>query len=138
MTVRTTSRYLAPLFLLLSVCPQPTQLTGSDYLQRYITHRTTRVESCYSCLLQNGGSRAVLTAREVAQKLYTDTPKDRLWMARNNCEQNLIALVKHGRAACYRYNETGALEEYKEVTEGYHFNMDESLVWGLRVKISKL
>jgi len=111
---------------------------GTDYLRRYIAHRRERIEQVFSALLKNGGTRAVLTAREVADILYTNTPEVRKFQAVQNVVQNLTALVKAGRAHVYEYNDDGALQVYDIATAPFNGPPSDS-VWGLRkTKAAKL
>merc|ERR1712178_332117 len=74
---------------------------GTNYLQRYIAHRSDRIEQIYSALAGNGGSKALMTARQLADILYTTTPDARKFQAVQNVLQNLTYLVKAGRAHAY-------------------------------------
>lgn len=110
---------------------------GTDYLQRYISHRTARIEQVYATLVQNGGSRAVMTAREIADVLYTKTSEALKQQAVQNCVQNLTALVKEGRAHAYEYNANGALQVLDLSNVGFN-GPPSSTVFGLSMTRAKI
>jgi len=103
---------------------------GTDYLQRYITHRRDRIDQVYSTLLQNGGSKAVMSAREIADILYTKTPEARKYQAIQNVIQNLTSLHREGRAHAYEYREDGALQVIDWSKVGFN-GPHAGVVWGL-------
>jgi glyoxylase-like metal-dependent hydrolase (beta-lactamase superfamily II) len=71
-----------------------------DFLSRYIDHRQVREDQVQATLAEacRLDGKAAVSAKGLASVLYTDTAKDKLWMAVENCEKVLRKLEKDGVA----------------------------------------
>lgn len=100
---------------------------GLGLLERYIVHRREREDQVEDVLLQ---SATALTVSEIVSKIYTGTPKHRLWMAEENVTKILRKFDKAGVAMSFLQLEDGAVERF-EVPADVHFirNFPKGCMW---------
>ncbi|CAE8664376.1 unnamed protein product [Polarella glacialis] len=87
---------------------------GVEILVRYIAHRESRERQAWEALARSPRPVSIM---DVAKLLYPDTPKDRLWMAKDNVESLFRKFVADGSAAAFALMgpEPGGEERFEPV-----------------------
>jgi glyoxylase-like metal-dependent hydrolase (beta-lactamase superfamily II) len=100
---------------------------GTGLLKRYIVHRKEREDQVEDVLLQES---TPLSCKDIVNKIYTNTPRHRMWMALENVSKILRKFDKAGIAKSFIRHEDGTLERFDFPT---HFmvmrRLPPGLVW---------
>ena len=103
---------------------------GSGLLTRYYAHRQSREDQIFDWLFLMKKEKKLVTAMDIAQEFYVNTPPKRMIMAKENIERILLKLYRSGSAIVWKSREgveKGSLPKY-----GYMNIMDEELSWELK------
>jgi len=100
---------------------------GVGLLERYIVHRKSREDQVEDVLLQRSDP---LSVADIVQTIYTSTPPERLWMARENVQKVLRKFDKAGVALSFMRQADNTLERYSFSTNWMQMRrLPEGLVW---------
>lgn len=105
---------------------------GKGLLDRYYAHRQAREDQVVELLEQAsefGMGSFLPTAKDIAEKLYTNTSPLRMQQARENIERILLKLWRDGRAEVYS-DRTGQVEALLPEV-GYLQRLGDELAWKL-------
>lgn len=135
--------YMKTLQLMIDLAPVhlfpghgPMILEGVPLLERYIKHRRAREEQVGGELLS---WPSPTTPFEIAARIYTDTSKERLWMATDNVQKILLNFDKSGEGVTFLRQPDGALEPYRVPEDLYYLKtLPPNLVWVHRSNLGRV
>ena len=125
---------LKPVHLFPGHGPMIADATG--LLDRYITHRRARENQVEDLLL---GSELPISSDAVVGALYTGTPPERMWMARENVQKVLRKFVRSNTVFAFLQTAPGAFEHHEFAQHFMNMRrLPSNLVWLHRSHIGRV
>lgn len=99
---------------------------GLGLLERYIVHRKEREDQVEDVLLQSSDA---ISVSGIVDKIYTETPQNRKWMARENVGKILRKFDKAGIAIPFMKREDGTVDRFDFPQGMFLRDLPPGLVW---------